>query len=351
MGYRQGLTLARSARKDRSKDRVRVFVVIFCLALASAITYAPKASANARVAFLDAREKVQSSTVSAHSSQCFADVSGDWSGVLTFGVLDSRGMSQKMLARSTVDGSLNAATPVNGVFVWSLPARAKACLIAMTEYFAGLARVSVGSLSESLPASSPLDPPNYVTWYTVPPTATPTPITGAFVSIGEALGAGNIYNTGGTSGFGELSSGECLFICYGAPGIASSNVLAAGNDVNNLTHSFTVLGAPDDCTLAGPITCPGGIADQIFAVEEYGSPEATPTVLVAIDKNANFAAYSNIYAGGAVIAGAGVGTSEPSPSAGSLVSYTGTTPSPDTGDILLGSASDFVKCDYGETTF
>ena len=186
--------------------------------------------------------------------------------------------------------------------------------------------------------------PNYVTWYTAGP-STPTPIPGAYVSIAEALGAGNIYNLNGASGIALLNN--CEFLCYGAPGIASSNAFAVGNDVG--ADTFTTLGAPDDCSTTTAPLCPGGISDKAFSIEGYSSPTATPTVLIAIDQNGNFASSNGMYAGGAVIAGAGTGGVAPSPSPGSLVSNMTSTTGPTTGDVLLGGASDYAKCDYQET--
>jgi hypothetical protein len=193
--------------------------------------------------------------------------------------------------------------------------------------------------------------PMYVTWYYATPTPTPSPITGAYAAIGGALGAGNIYNTAtngfGTNGTGILNTGECLFLCYGSPGVLSANVLAMGNDIVS-SSSFTTIGAPDDCTASTPPLCPAGVSDNFFSIEYYASATATPSVFVAIDASGDLAVANGIYAGAAVVAGAGDSTPEPSPSAGSLVSYTG----PATGDVLLGSngAGNYVKCDYGEST-
>ncbi len=206
------------------------------------------------------------------------------------------------------------------------------------------------SAQNSLPL---VDPPSSgdVTWYNTA-SPWPSPITSAYVGIGGALGAGNIYNTAtngfGTAGTGLLGTNTCAFLCYGSPGVASANVLAIGNDVSSPNpDSFTTIGAPDDCKTSGAPPCPGGIKDQVFSIEGYASPGATPTVLVSIDLNANFAVFDNVYAGAAIIAGAGTGNPFPSPTPGSLVSYTGT----GAGDVLLGSAGtgNYVKCDYGET--
>jgi hypothetical protein len=205
--------------------------------------------------------------------------------------------------------------------------------------------------SSSPPSGRSVIDPNYVTWYNQP-SPWPTPITGAYVGIGGALGAGNIYNTAtngfGSAGTGMLGTGLCAFLCYGAPGTASSNVLAVGNDVSALGGgSFTTIGAPDDCTTSSAPICPGGIHDQAFSVEYYANPLATPAVYLAIDNAANFAAGQGIYAVAAVIAGATGSPGAPSPNAGSLVSHTGS----GQGDILLGAAGsgNYVKCDFGET--
>lgn len=192
--------------------------------------------------------------------------------------------------------------------------------------------------------------PMYVTWYYATPVPTPSPITGAYAAIGGALGAGNIYNTAtngsGTNGTAILNTGDCLFLCYGSPGVVSVNVLAMGNDVVS-SSSFTTLGAPDDCTTSSAPLCPAAVSDKAFGIEYYASPTATPTVFIAIDAAGDIGVFANIYAGAAVVAGAGDSTPEPSPAAGSLVSYTGQ----HAGDLLLGSAgtNNYVKCDYGET--
>ncbi len=200
-------------------------------------------------------------------------------------------------------------------------------------------------------------PPSYLPWYGATPTPTPSPIAGAYAAIGGAWGAGNIYNTGSspveTPGTGMLESGLCHFACYGAPGIVSHHALAYGNDVDpSTTHSYTHNGAPDDCTPTSPPApesgCPGGIKNQVFSVTvDIVSPTPGP-FFVALDGNGNLGLLHHLYAGAAVIAGAGSGATAPVPSftPGSLVSHTGT----GKGDLLLGSSGDFVKCDYGETT-
>jgi hypothetical protein len=239
----------------------------------------------------------------------------------------------------------------------ALPAR----VFAAISLLAIIASALTGGANAAKPRAmaSPADPPSYVTWYYATPTPTPSPITGAYAAIGGALGAGNLYNTAtngfGTNGTAILNTGQCYFICYGSPGTVSKNVLAIGTDLS--TQSFMTLGAPDDChgpvpPFETPPPCPGGVTDNLFALESYPAPSATPTVLIAIDANANFGVFNNIYAGAAVVAGAGVGTPNPvpSPTTGSLVSYTGNGAGTGAGDILLGSATSYVKCDYGETT-
>jgi hypothetical protein len=200
---------------------------------------------------------------------------------------------------------------------------------------------------------SPVDPPSYLPWYTSPPSA----ISGAYVSIGGAWGAGNLYNTsteGSVSvGTAMLDTGQCSFICFGGPSDTSHHYLAYGNDVNppslvTAGTSFTHHGAADDCQFQGG--CPGGIHNQVFGTTVMVSPLPSPSndaFFVTLDGYGRFAEVGNLYAGAAVIAGAGVGTPAPipSPSSGSLVSYTGT----GEGDVLLGSSGDYIKCDFGET--
>jgi hypothetical protein len=115
-------------------------------------------------------------------------------------------------------------------------------------------------------------------------------------------------------------------------------------------HLNTHYGAAADCTPAPPgkSSCPGGIENQAFGVTVFSSPQPQGPFFAALDGDGNLGILDDVYAGAAIVAGAGTSTSEPSPSAGSLVSYTGA----GTGDILLGSAGtlNYVKCDYGETT-
>jgi hypothetical protein len=201
----------------------------------------------------------------------------------------------------------------------------------------------------SLVAQAPTPTPSYIPWYT----AVPSPVSSAYAAVQEAFGAGNLYNSGGLypgTGILQNTSGACYFICYGAPGQQSHHMLAYGNDFETpgpmVTGSYTTQGAPDDCGS----TCPGDIPNQVFSVTFHDSSPPNGGYFVALDAKANFAVYNNIIAGGAVIAGAGDSTPEPSPSAGSLVSYAGTNASGGgEGEVLLGSSGDFVKCDYGQT--
>jgi hypothetical protein len=193
--------------------------------------------------------------------------------------------------------------------------------------------------------------PNYIPFYT----SVPSPIPSAYAAIGAAFGAANVYNTNLPSGIGILNTQKCNFLCYGAPGVASSGVVVMGNDVSS-GNSFTTLGAPDDCNAPGSGPCPAGIADNVFAIESWRSPAGPPAVLVAINQLAQLGVSNGIYAAGPIVAGAGTPTPFPSPGEtpspmypsprpGSLVSFTGI----GRGELLLGSASDFVKCDYGES--
>jgi hypothetical protein len=228
--------------------------------------------------------------------------------------------------------------------------------------FAGLFLISVMAVASgpftanrasgrnsALVAQAPTPTPSYIPWYT----AVPSPIPGAYAAIGQAFGAGNLYNSGGANpGTAILqdTNGSCLFICYGAPGTASHHMLAYGNDYQTpgpmVTGSWTTQGAPDDCASS----CPGNVPNQIYSITLQSSPFVNNGYIVALDGKGNFGVYNNVVAGAAVIAGAGDSTPEPSPSAGSLVSYTGTNSSGGgEGDILLGKSTDYAKCDYGET--
>jgi hypothetical protein len=192
------------------------------------------------------------------------------------------------------------------------------------------------SLEAISPRRSPADPASFLPWYA----SIPTPIASAFVSLGGAFGAANIYN-----------SGTCYFICNGAPGAQSHHVLAYGNDLT-ANVSYTHNGAADDCIITTPppsiYQCPGGIENSAFGVTLHAVPEPSLGPYPAtVDGNGNLGVLSNLYAGGAIAAGGGNGTPGPPPSTGSLISYTGT----GAGEVLLGSAggANYAKCDYGET--
>jgi hypothetical protein len=197
----------------------------------------------------------------------------------------------------------------------------------------------------SLIAQAPTPTPTYIFWYPSSPSPWPSPIPSANAAINAAFGAGNVYNTGAggfgsSSGIDILGTGSCNFLCFGARGVASHHVLAYGNDYQTGV-SFTTQGAPDDCATS----CPGNVSNQIFSITLQSSPFVNNGYIASLDGGGNFGIYNNIIAGAAVIAGAGDSTPEPSPSAGSLVSHTGT----GKGDVLLGSHGNYVKCDYGET--
>lgn len=196
----------------------------------------------------------------------------------------------------------------------------------------------------SLVAQAPTPTPSYIPWYT----AVPSPIPSAYAALGAAFGAAYLYNTLGTAGTGVLNTGGCNFICFGSPGVTSHHMLAYGNDIDPTgLSSYTSQGAPDDCGSS----CPGDIRSQVFSITAHSDTSLPNSgFFVSVDGNANLGVYNNIVAGAAVIAGAGDGSPEPSPNPGSLVSYTGKNSSGGgEGDVLLGSAGDFAKCDYGET--
>jgi hypothetical protein len=311
---------------------------------------------NSHVIVLAALNAAASAAPVVRGASCSADVSGTWSGTLTFQGVRPRGSPQSVNAHTLHGARVSATTGSNGIFVWQLPG-AQTCQLTMTSYRSGSARVDLAA-SGSTPSllAQITTPPSYLPWYSAMPTLTPSPITGAYVGIGGAWGAGNIFNTGAgpdeTPGTGMLESGLCYFACYGAPGTASHHSLAYGNDVDpGNTESYTHNGAPDDCTPTAPpgpaSGCPGAIKNQVFSVTvDIVSP--TPgAYFVTLDASGNLGTLKNLYAGAAVIAGAGHGSTAPVPSftPGSLVSYTGM----GKGDVLLGGTTGFVKCDYGET--
>lgn len=335
----------------------RVWVVLAAIALAIPVSWSANASnavSRTAVGLVTNLHSSVSVPSDGGDTTCTADISGVWKGKLEFGVLREDGKRYVVGARAHPGVGLVAATSSNGDFVWQA-SDVKACQVMMISYRRGrmVAYVNASDI-EVATEPSPADPPSYVTWYTPVPSPWPTPISGAYVGIGGALGAGNMYNTAtngvGVSGTGMLGTGECFFLCYGGPGVASSNVLSVGTDVSS-SYSFMTLGAPDDCQQTIAPLCPGGIADKVFSIESYASATATPTVLVAIDASANLAVFNGIYVGQAVIAGAPAGTPGPLPAttAGSLVSFTGNGKHLGAGELLLGSSANYVKCDYDET--
>lgn len=185
--------------------------------------------------------------------------------------------------------------------------------------------------------------PGFIPWYYASPSPWPTPVASANAAIAQSFGAGTFYNTSGTTGM--LNSAGCFFICYGAPGSASHHMLAYGNDTDS--SAYTSQGAPDDCTDHLMVhQCPGGIENQVFSITQHAVSAPNEGFFVSLDQNANFAVFNNVIAGNAIIAGPGTGTPEASPiPSGALVSYSGA----GKGNLLLGSASDFLTCDYGKT--
>jgi hypothetical protein len=191
----------------------------------------------------------------------------------------------------------------------------------------------------------PADPGGYLPWSTSP---SPLPAVSAYVGIGGAWGAGNMYNTATNSftpaqspGTGVLATGKCYFICFGAPDVASHHYLVYGNDLSSGSPgtSYTHQGAADDCFPK----CPGRISNSVFGITVDIRENDS---FLTIDGNGNVAVQANLYAGAAVVAGAS--SAAPSPLAGSLVSHTGA----GEGDFIFGNAGagNYVKCDFGETT-
>jgi hypothetical protein len=340
--------LPEQSRSRRSRVFTGIFVAIMAIAGIAVTESAHPARATVRVGALSASNASISAEPIDVTSTCSAEISGAWSGTLAFQVRRPGGNAESATAQSFSGAPAGPTTRRSGIFLWRAPSHG-ACQVTMLSHGSGTATVGLQGLSSAVAQIGT----NYVTWYNTP-SPWPSPITSAYVGIGGALGAGNIYNTAtnghGTAGTDILGTGLCAFLCYGARGVASSNVLAVGNDVSSPSpNSFTTLGAPDDCTTSSAPFCPGGITDEVFAIEYYASSSSTPVVYVAIDRHANFAVASGLYAGAAIVAGASVTSPEPSPSPGSLVSNTSTAMVANTGDVLLGSVTSYVKCDYGET--
>jgi hypothetical protein len=195
-------------------------------------------------------------------------------------------------------------------------------------------------------AGSSAGPAGYLPWYS----SVPSPLPDAYVSIGGAWGAPNIYNTHFSTnyppevpGTGMLNTGRCSFICFGAPGVESHHYVAYGNDVDPGGSSDAHLGAPDDC---GSL-CPGGVPNNVFSITVDFSPTPSPgPFFVSQDGAGDLAVLGNLSSAQAVVAGAGSGLAAPSPSPGSLVSHG----APGKGNVVLGNASTYVSCDYGGTS-
>jgi hypothetical protein len=275
---------------------------------------------------------------------CFVDVSGRRPDAPRVKVVGASGDPQSGNARIYGGVEVGAATSKNGTFAWRAQA-GKTCQVAMSAHGLGnaTADLAASGATGSLVAHAT---PSYLPWYT----SVPSPVPTQYVGVGRAFGAGNIYNSETTSdipaGTGMLGTGQCYFVCVGSPGAQSHHYLAYGNDINPppspgaTGSSYAHLGAADDCS----VLCPAGVSNQAFGITvQVSPPPSLDTYFVTLDGEGNFAVLGRLYAAAALIAGAGLGTAAPvpSPSPGSLVSYTGLSP---------GSASSYVKCDYGETT-
>lgn len=151
---------------------------------------------------------------------------------------------------------------------------------------------------------------SYIPWY-LTSSPWPTPVPSADAAIGGAFGVTNLYNVGASptppgfpipSGLALLGvAGACYFICYGAPGMPAHHMLAYGNDIDS--ESYTTQGAPDDCMSR----CPGGISNQVFSVSVQASPSPpNGGFFVAVDGSGNLGVKSNVVAGAAIVAGAGL---------------------------------------------
>jgi hypothetical protein len=331
---------------DRASSLPLKRVGIVLAALATVLTLCVNASAEyprptTKEGVLAPTTAVRSVIPLAPNPTCLGQTSSRWARTLTSQVTSLASVLQSGGMPTYGSVGLGETTRRNGSPILRAH-HAQICGVAMTSAARDQGSFGFGTAPEVLAAyASPADPPSYLPWYT----STPAPIPGAYVSIAGAFGAGNFYNTstaGGAVGTGMLNTGKCLFICFGAPGMASHHVLVYGNDFapGNPGTSFTHHGAADDCFKA----CPGLISNQVFSVT---TEPRENDYFVALDGAGNLGVLSSLYAGAAVIAGAGTGTPEPSPSAGSLVSYTG----PGEGDILLGTNAfaNYVKCDFGET--
>lgn len=294
------------------------------------------------------------------NNPCLASVRDSWIG-LTLETLGTNRASQVGKARKEVAIGSGSTSTYRSREVKS--SGIKLCTAPIKKDDTSTA-IAFATGNGTAPGNSLAADPNYVTWYDTP-SPWPSPITSAYVGIGGALGAANIYNSGTSPydpmqspGTGALGTGVCYFICFGAPGTKSHHYLSYGNDVNptGSNKSYTHDGAADDCNFfATPVPyyfCPGGIANQIFAVTVQATPlpPAANGNFLAIDGAGNMGLLGNLYSGESIVAGAGVGSPAPIPPRiiGSLVSFVGISPA--RGELLLGSNADAAKCDFGETT-
>jgi hypothetical protein len=175
---------------------------------------------------------------------------------------------------------------------------------------------------------------------------TPSPYPSAWAAINGAFAAGNIYDTG-TGGFGAppgldiISTGLCNYVCFGRHGAQSHHALAFGSDFNS--YAFTHQGSADNHMVAS-------IWNQLYNVSTSVSkePGAVTEHYLAIDGTGNLGVQSDIIAGSTVVAGQANTNPYPSPTpgGGSLMSHTGA----GAGELLLGDSTNYVRCDYGETT-
>lgn len=193
---------------------------------------------------------------------------------------------------------------------------------------------------------------SYIPWFYHPTQTWPTPIPSANAGIEGAFAAGNFYNTAGGFGFDNrsglkmLQTGLCNFVCFSEPGQQSHHLVAFGSDASSDATAFSHFGAAKNCDP----TCPGNVNNAAFGITLAPTPRPTSSGhYFAVNYLGDLGVASKIDAGAAVIAGAGDGvagsTPYPSPSSGSLVSHTGSAQ----GDVLLGDASNYIKCDYNET--
>jgi hypothetical protein len=133
----------------------------------------------------------------------------------------------------------------------------------------------------------------------------------------------------------------CNYVCFGERGTKSHHALAFGSDYN--AYAFTHQGSAHDHTVAS-------IWNQLYNVSTSVSEEPGKVTehYLAIDDTGNLGVQNNLIAGSTVVAGEANTNPYPSPTpgGGSLISHTGA----GTGELLLGDLTNYVRCDYGETT-